>query len=66
MLTTVKRILHKHGYSPDMQEKATTTVLEQAELIARDWCGRERTYREMFSLVRIPNMYLQSIQIVFD
>jgi type I restriction enzyme R subunit len=33
----VKRILRKYGYPPDMQEKATTTVLEQAELIARDW-----------------------------
>jgi type I restriction enzyme, R subunit len=35
----VKRILRKYGYPPDMQEKATTTVLEQAELIARDWVG---------------------------
>ena len=33
----VKRILRKHGYPPDKQEKATQTVLEQAELIAADW-----------------------------
>jgi type I restriction enzyme R subunit len=33
----VKRILRKYGYPPDMQEKATQTVLEQAELIAKDW-----------------------------
>jgi type I restriction enzyme R subunit len=33
----VKRILRAHGYPPDKQEKATQTVLEQAELIARDW-----------------------------
>ncbi len=33
----VKRILRKYGYPPDMQEKATRTVLEQAALIARDW-----------------------------
>jgi type I restriction enzyme R subunit len=33
----VKRILRKYGYPPDKQEKATQTVLEQAELIARDW-----------------------------
>jgi type I restriction enzyme R subunit len=33
----VKRILRKYGYPPDMQEKATNTVLEQAELIAKDW-----------------------------
>jgi type I restriction enzyme R subunit len=33
----VKRILRKYGYPPDQQEKATLTVLEQAELIAKDW-----------------------------
>jgi len=33
----VKRILRKYGYPPDKQEKATQTVLEQAEQIARDW-----------------------------
>jgi len=31
--TMVKRILRKHGYPPDKQEKATQTVLEQAELL---------------------------------
>jgi len=33
----VKRVLRKYGYPPDKQERATATVLEQAELIARDW-----------------------------
>jgi type I restriction enzyme R subunit len=33
----VKRVLRKYGYPPDKQEKATQTVLEQAELI----CGEE-------------------------
>ena len=33
----VKRILRLHGYPPDKQEKATNTVLEQAEVIAKDW-----------------------------
>jgi type I restriction enzyme, R subunit len=33
----VKRILKRHGYPPDLQEKATDTVLEQAERIAADW-----------------------------
>ena len=28
----VKRVLRKHGYPPDKQEKATRTVLEQAEV----------------------------------
>ena len=33
----VKRILRKHGYPPDKQEKATQTVLEQAELLSEEW-----------------------------
>lgn len=33
----VKRILRKHGYPPDKQEKATQTVLEQAALLSGDW-----------------------------
>jgi type I restriction enzyme R subunit len=33
----VRRTLRKYGYPPDKQEKATQTVLEQAELIAKDW-----------------------------
>ena len=35
----VRRILHKHGYPPDLQEEATKTVLEQAELLCADWAG---------------------------
>ena len=30
----VRRILRKHGYPPDKQEKATMTVLEQAEVLS--------------------------------
>ena len=33
----VKRILRKHGYPPDKQEKATRTVLEQAETLSVSW-----------------------------
>lgn len=33
----VRRILRKYGYPPDKQEKAAQTVLEQAEVIAKDW-----------------------------
>jgi type I restriction enzyme R subunit len=33
----VKRILRKYGYPPDKQEKATQTVLEQAEVLSGDW-----------------------------
>ena len=37
--TVVKRILRRHGYPPDKQEKATLTVLEQAELLSADWAA---------------------------
>ena len=30
----VRRILRKHGYPPDKQEKAARTVLEQAEILS--------------------------------
>lgn len=35
----IKRLLKKYDYPPDKQERATKTVLEQAELLARDWTG---------------------------
>jgi type I restriction enzyme R subunit len=35
----VKRILRKFGYRPDKQEKATRTVLEQAELLSEAWAA---------------------------
>ena len=33
----VKRVLRRHGYPPDKQEKATQTVLEQAALLSAEW-----------------------------
>ena len=33
----VKRILKKHGYPPDLQERATQTVLQQAEVLSEGW-----------------------------
>ncbi len=35
----VKRVLRKHGYPPDKQEKATRTVLEQAEELSAGWAA---------------------------
>lgn len=35
----VKRILRKYGYPPDKQEKATKTVLEQAEVLSQEWAA---------------------------
>lgn len=34
---TVKRLLKKYGYPPDLQEKATQLVLEQAEELCKGW-----------------------------
>ena len=57
------RILRKHGYPPDKQEKATRTVLEQAEALSAGWAARgrvadERTaataMRDALCLVRSP------------
>jgi len=35
----VRRLLRRHGYPPDKEEKATLTVLEQAEQLAIDWAA---------------------------
>ena len=35
----VKRVLRKHGYPPDKQERATRTVLEQAEALSATWAA---------------------------
>jgi len=37
MRVLVKRILRQYGYPPDLQDAATQTVLEQAELLAAEW-----------------------------
>jgi type I restriction enzyme R subunit len=34
---TIRRLLKKYGYPPDKCEKATATVLQQAELLCTDW-----------------------------
>ena len=33
----VKRLLRKHSYPPNKQTKAAETVLEQAEVLCKDW-----------------------------
>ena len=39
------RILRKHGDPPDKPEKATQTVLEQAEVPSQEWAGSETLVR---------------------
>lgn len=33
----LQRIVRRHGYPPDKQEKATQTVLEQTDVFSRLW-----------------------------
>ena len=42
----VKRTLRRHGYPPDKQERATRTVLEQAEMLSADWAMWTATVTE--------------------
>lgn len=35
----VRRLLRKYNYPPDKQENATQVVVEQAEMICKDWSG---------------------------
>lgn len=37
MRVMIKRILRRYGYPPDKQARATELVLEQAEVLSRDW-----------------------------
>jgi type I restriction enzyme R subunit len=37
MRSKVKRLLRQHGYPPDKQELAVVTVIEQAEMVCREW-----------------------------
>jgi len=37
LMVLVRRTLNKYGYPPDKQEQATKTVLEQAEVLCKDW-----------------------------
>jgi len=37
--TLVKRTLRKYNYPPDKREKATQTVLSQAELLSENWAA---------------------------
>ena len=39
MRNAVRRVLRKHGYPPDKQDKAIRTVLEQAELLSEEWAN---------------------------
>jgi len=41
MRVIIKRILRKYGYPPDKQAHATELVLEQAEVLCKDWAEKE-------------------------
>jgi type I restriction enzyme R subunit len=67
----VKRILRKYGYPPDKQEKATLTVLEQAEVLSGGWVEvlpagyrPEREYRLRIVEPRPQDRYVNSVPFV--
>jgi type I restriction enzyme R subunit len=37
----VKRALRKYGYPPDLQDEAVQLVLQQAEVMAREWAAKD-------------------------
>ena len=37
MRIKVRQVLRKHGYPPDKAQKATDTVIQQAELLSEEW-----------------------------
>jgi type I restriction enzyme R subunit len=39
MRVMVKRVLRRHGYPPDKQASAAELVLEQAEILSREWAA---------------------------
>ncbi len=41
MRRNVRRILRKYGYPPDKQEKATETIIEQAETLSEIWAEEQ-------------------------
>ena len=41
MRVMIKRILRRYGYPPDKQAHATELVLEQAEVLCRDWAEKD-------------------------
>ena len=43
----VKRILKRHGFSPDLQEEAVKTTLAQAELLSACWAENNTLPHEM-------------------
>ena len=39
MRNAVRRVLRKHGYPPDKEDRAVETVIEQAELLSEEWAN---------------------------
>lgn len=48
MRVMIKKLLNKYGYPPDKQKKATDLVLEQANLICKDWAETNGHHKGSF------------------
>jgi len=54
MRRKVKRLLRRHGYPPDKQKAAVVTVIEQAEVVCKDWAENPPSTEEADQGVVLP------------
>ncbi|MEK6891880.1 MAG: type I restriction endonuclease subunit R [Nanoarchaeota archaeon] len=60
MRVMIKKLLNKYGYPPDKQKKATDLVLEQANLICKDWAetnGHHKGSFDQYIMKEPKNVY---------
>jgi type I restriction enzyme R subunit len=54
MRRKVKRLLRKHGYPPDKRAEALVTVIEQAEVVCKDWAENPPPTKQEAGAVVLP------------
>ena len=54
----MKRVLRKHRYLPDKREKATQTVLEQAEVLSTVLVGSEQDSNNPHQLLMTRTIWI--------
>ena len=58
MRIKVRQVLRKHGYPPDKAQKATDTVIQQAELLSEEWASscQSRTQWSIKPIIAPPGI----------
>lgn len=63
MRRKVKRLLRKHGYPPDKRAEALVTVIEQAEVVCKDWAENPPApAAEVLPFRRVPAVDVRPFQ----